>query len=102
MIRLNLTLSISSCVSSQNAYNPYRQFDYGTYMNIVNARKKLGYSQQVVADMVDFSKDHISKMERKKVSTPKTYELSLECLLRRSGLYGEEQHQLPGLDDRAN
>lgn len=60
-------------------------------MRISHVRRKLNLTQRELANEMGLTINHISKLERCKTPLTKQTELALECLLRRQGLFGEEQ-----------
>jgi len=62
---------------------------------VTTMRKKLGFTQNQLAIELGITSRQISKIENLTVAPTKQTILAIECLVRRAGLYGEEQQQLP-------
>jgi len=57
-------------------------------------RQKLGLTQGQFADLLGITSRQISKIENLTVEPTKQTLLAMECLLRRAGLFGEEQQAI--------
>lgn len=62
---------------------------------VTYSRQKMGLTQAQLAAELGISARQISKIENYTVSPTQQTILAIECLLRRRGLFGEEQQALP-------